>query len=89
MAARHAGRVEVDDGVAVPLDGGEDGLDVVRSLMPQAISKLCRPGGLIMELSPEQGDEVCTLARSLAPEGSFTLHKDLAGRQRAVVARLP
>jgi release factor glutamine methyltransferase len=80
---------EVRSEPLIALDGGEDGLDVVRSLMPQAISKLRRPGGLIMELSPEQGEEICALARSLAPEGSFALHKDLAGRQRALLARLP
>jgi release factor glutamine methyltransferase len=70
------------------LDGGEDGLDVVRSLVPQAISKLGRPGGLIMEISPGQGREVCRMAHALAPEGSFTLHDDLAGRQRAMLAKI-
>ena len=80
---------EVRSEPLIALDGGEDGLDVVRSLIPQAISKLHRPGGLIMEMSPEQGEEVCALARSLAPESSFALHKDLAGRQRAVLVRLP
>ena len=73
----------------VALDGGEDGLAVIRSLIPQAISKLRRPGSLIMEISPEQGEEVCALARSLAPDGDFILHKDLAGRYRAILARLP
>ena len=71
------------------LDGGVDGLGVVRSLVPQAISRLGRPGGLIMETSPGQGEEVCRLAHSLAPEGSFTLHNDLADRQRAMLARIP
>ena len=70
------------------LDGGEDGLGVVRSLVPQAISKLGRPGGLIIEISPGQGKEVCTLAHSLAPKSSFTLHEDLAGRQRAMLAKI-
>jgi release factor glutamine methyltransferase len=73
----------------VALDGGYDGLDVVRSLLPQAISKLRRPGAIVMEISPEQGDEVCLLASALAPNGDFTLHKDLSGRQRAVLARIP
>ena len=71
------------------LDGGKDGLDVVRSLVPQAISKLGKPGALVMEISPGQGEEICRLAHALAPEGDFTLHKDLAGRQRAVVAKIP
>ena len=73
----------------IALDGGEDGLDVVRSLVPQAITKLHGSGGLIMEISPEQGKEVYALARSLAPDGSFSLHEDLAGRHRALLARIP
>jgi len=73
---------------SIALDGGDDGLDVVRSLVPQALSKLRRPGGLVVEISPDQGEKVCALACSLAPEGSCTLHKDMAGRQRAVLVRL-
>ncbi|MBI4282501.1 MAG: peptide chain release factor N(5)-glutamine methyltransferase [Chloroflexi bacterium] len=80
---------EVRTETLVALDGGEDGLAVIRSLLPQAISKLRRPGSLIVEIAPEQGEEVCALARSLAPQGDFTLHKDLAGRNRAMLARLP
>lgn len=80
---------EVRTETMVALDGGEDGLAVIRSLLPQAILKLRRPGSLVMEISPEQGEEVCALVRSLAPEGDFTLHKDLAGRYRAMLARLP
>jgi release factor glutamine methyltransferase len=71
------------------LDGGEDGLEVMRLLVPQAISLLGRPGGLIVEISPEQGEDVCGLARSLTPDGSFTVYKDLTGRQRAMLARIP
>ena len=79
---------EVRTETLVALDGGENGLEVIRSLVPQALSKLRRPGGLIIEISPEQGEEVCSLARSVAPDGSFALHKDLAGRQRAVFAKI-
>jgi release factor glutamine methyltransferase len=80
---------EVRTETLVALDGGDGGLEVIRSLIPQAISKLRRPGGLIMEISPGQGIEVCALARALVPEGSFTLHNDLAGRQRAMLAKIP
>lgn len=80
---------EVRTETLVSLDGGEDGLEIIRSLVPQAISKLSRPGGLIMEISPEQGEEVCSLIRSVVSDGDCTLHKDLAGRQRVVFASLP
>lgn len=66
------------------LDGGADGLDVVRSLMPQAMSRLSRTGALIVEISPTQAGEVLALARSGFPQGEATIHKDLSGMERAL-----
>ncbi|MBF8266713.1 MAG: protein-(glutamine-N5) methyltransferase, release factor-specific [Dehalococcoidia bacterium] len=70
------------------LDGGLDGLEVVRSLIPQALAKLRRGGGLVVEISPTQRTEVCVLAGTMLPQGSFSLVKDLAGRERALLARV-
>lgn len=70
------------------LDGGEGGLEVVRSLLPEALAKLRRGGGLIVEVSPTQGTEVRALAGSMFPQGSFSLLRDLAGRERALLARV-
>jgi release factor glutamine methyltransferase len=70
------------------LDGGEDGLDVVRRLMLQTQRKLRRPGGLIVEISPTQGAAVRDLARDLLPEYEITLREDMAGRTRALLAIL-
>ena len=66
------------------LDGGADGLDVIRALMPQAWAKLRRPGALIVEISPPQAGEVLELAQAAFPQGEATIHKDLAGRDRAL-----
>lgn len=70
------------------LDGGMDGLDVVRSLIPQALEKLRRPGGLMIEVSPLQGAEVRRLAEEMLPGRTFEIFKDLAGRERALWATI-
>lgn len=67
------------------LDGGPDGLELYRRLVPQAEEVLCPGGYLLMEISPSQEKEV----PSLFPAGAWqlSLRKDLAGRIRLVVAR--
>ena len=70
------------------LDGGEDGLDAVRALVPQALERLREGGGLMVEISPTQGNEVRALAGGLLPQGSFKMVRDLAGKERALVARV-
>ena len=71
------------------LDGGEDGLDMIKDLIIQALAKLRRPGALIVEISPVQASEVLHLAQSTFPQGEISIHKDLAGRERALLAKAP
>ena len=67
------------------LDGGPDGLDLYRRLVPAA-RRLLRPGGtLLMEIGPGQGDACLDLVPPPAWE-SRLLH-DLASRERLVVAK--
>ncbi|MDY7100756.1 MAG: peptide chain release factor N(5)-glutamine methyltransferase [Actinomycetota bacterium] len=69
------------------LVAGPDGLDDLRRIVAGAPAWL-RPGGaLVVELAPHQAAEVAGLARAagLEPE----IGRDLTGRDRAVVARLP
>ncbi|MCD5406592.1 MAG: peptide chain release factor N(5)-glutamine methyltransferase [Desulfotomaculum sp.] len=66
------------------LDGGEDGLELYRVLIPQA-DQLIKPGGyLLMEIGPGQGQKLLDLVA--APKWHSKLDKDLAGRERLVVA---
>lgn len=73
---------------ALALDGGEDGLALVRRLVPGA-APLLRPGGtLLVEIHESHGEVVPRLCR----EAGFVeaqLHRDLAGLPRFVRARLP
>ena len=70
------------------LDGGDDGLDAVRALVPQARSKLQRPGVLILEVSPVNAGAALTLALAAFPDGDCSIHKDLAGRDRALLVKI-
>ncbi|WP_029893945.1 peptide chain release factor N(5)-glutamine methyltransferase [Desulfohalovibrio reitneri] len=70
------------------LEAGEDGLDCVRALLPEAARAL-RPGGwLLMEMGASQGAACLELAR-----GAGLVHpvirKDLAGLDRVLCAKSP
>ena len=71
------------------LDGGDDGLDVVRDLVPQARGRLRRSGVLILEVSPVNAVAAMELVRAVFPDGDCVVHKDLAGRDRALLAKTP
>lgn len=67
------------------LDGGRDGLELYRRLVPQARELLAPGGYLLMEIDPSQAP----LMSRLLPEGAwrYRVRRDLAGRQRLVVAQ--
>ena len=70
------------------LDGGPDGLDLIRSLLETAPPYL-RPGGvLLLEIGAGQGDAVTGLARRQFPHAGVQLHQDYAGLDRLVVVRV-
>ena len=66
------------------LDGGLDGLSVIRRLLAQAPAVL-RPGGaLLIEIGADQGQAALGLARSFFPRAAARLHTDLASRDRVL-----
>lgn len=66
------------------LDGGPDGLNLIRKFITHAPQYLC-PGGLIlMEIESGQGDAVCALAQDSITSGSIRLIKDYAGHPRLI-----
>lgn len=74
----------------VALDGGEDGLALVRRLLAQ-IAERVRAGraeqwrAAFLEIGATQGEAALSAARTLLPEARATLHRDLAGRDRVLV----
>ena len=75
---------ELDYEPALALDGGKDGLDLIRVALTQAPSAL-RPGGLVLfECDPAQVRRVVRLAQRQWPLAQVSVHKDLAGLDRVV-----
>ena len=66
---------------------GPDGLEVVRRLVAGAPARLAEGGHLLVEISPEQADDVCDLFRAEQQYAEITVLKDLAGRSRVVHGR--
>jgi len=73
---------------ALALDGGPDGLDVLRRVVAGAPSHLLPGGALLVEIHESHADAVPRLIRE-AGLAAAELHRDLAGLPRWVVARLP
>lgn len=73
---------------ALALDGGADGLDIIRRLLDLAPRHLA-PGGLILlEIEASQGLSVLSLAYDAFAEAKISLHQDLAGKDRLVQIQL-
>ena len=73
---------EVQQEPALALDGGPDGLDLIRRLLTQAESKLKDSGIILLEMDPDQISVVQELALQHFPEGSTSVEQDLAGMDR-------
>jgi release factor glutamine methyltransferase len=71
------------------LDGGADGLDLVRRLLEQA-PKVCNPGGLLLlEIGAGQGAAAAGIARGAFPDAEVNVLPDYAGHDRVVRVELP
>lgn len=69
------------------LDGGPDGLDVVRRIIGAAPNHLASGGQIFIEISPEQAAAVQGLFAGDRHYADMRALKDLAGRLRVVAAR--
>ena len=70
------------------LDGGGDGLDLIRRLLGQVAGRVRPYGRVLLEISPEQLESVCTAATASVPRAHVSFHRDLLGLPRAVEVRL-
>lgn len=66
------------------LDGGDDGLAVIRRLLTQAVSRLHPHGILLMEVGARQADAVRHLARASFPQARIGFIRDYAGHARVL-----
>jgi release factor glutamine methyltransferase len=69
---------------ALALDGGEDGLDSIRRLLEQAVTRLHPNGAIFLEIGWQQGQSAQALAQRYFPQASVTVLPDYAGHDRIV-----
>lgn len=70
------------------LDGGPDGLDLIRRLLRQVPSRL-NPGGLlILEIGYDQGERVVALCEEAFPGAAVEVRSDLVGLDRRVLVQV-
>jgi release factor glutamine methyltransferase len=89
----HAELARLDAGIRdfepkLALDGGADGLDVVRRIVDEAFARLVPGGVLALELQYDQADRVSEL---LAQVGLVDVERrrDYGGHERVVSAQKP
>ena len=71
------------------LDGGTDGLDVIKKLCVQAKSKLNKSGYLLLEIGMGQSQSISDILQELSPGIKIEFTSDLSGIERVVCATLP
>lgn len=71
------------------LDGGADGLNVVRRLLHLAPDWLAPNGMMLLEIEATQGTKALSLAYDSFEEVRLQLHQDLAGHNRILEIVLP
>ena len=78
---------EVSHEPQIALDGGHDGLDLLRRLIGESPRLLRKPGAIVLEVGEGQAGKVEALVRA---EGfhPVEVRKDLAGLERVVIGRL-
>ncbi len=69
------------------LDGGPDGLRLIRRLLRQAPAHLAPGGALFTEIGDEQGLAAAAAARSAFPQAKIEVRRDLASFDRVLVVR--
>jgi release factor glutamine methyltransferase len=67
------------------LDGGPDGLLLIKRLLVQAAPFVAAGAHLYAEIGDDQGAAVTACALATMPEADVTVEKDLAGRDRMLV----
>jgi len=71
------------------LDGGQDGLQIIRQLLAQAQTRISTSGKILLEIESGLGQETLRCARQAFPTAACTLIQDLAGKDRIVDIQLP
>jgi release factor glutamine methyltransferase len=71
------------------LDGGPDGLDLVRRLLDGLPAVLAPGGSAFLEIGADQGDRAAAEALARLPGWTVRVHPDLGGRPRVLAVATP
>ncbi len=66
------------------LDGGPDGLDLIRRLLVQTLGRVGKTFALMLEIGAGQDQAVQALCRAAFPDATIRVIKDYAGQNRVV-----
>ncbi|MBM3926664.1 MAG: peptide chain release factor N(5)-glutamine methyltransferase [SAR202 cluster bacterium] len=64
------------------LDGGPDGLNVIKRMLMQAKRKLAAGGSILLEIDEGQSEPLKAFSKDLFPNAAMSVEKDLAGLDR-------
>lgn len=67
------------------LDGGKEGLEIIKRLLEQAPEKLNAGGSILIEISPEQTSAVTEMAKRRFPLADISHTSDMLGFPRCVI----
>jgi len=67
------------------LDGGDDGLSIIRKILAETADHLHLGGMILIEIEAKQGDAVKEIASKNFPSADIHVKKDLAGHDRLLV----
>jgi release factor glutamine methyltransferase len=70
------------------LDGGADGLDLIRRLLTEAPEHLAPGGMMLLEIEASEGQAVLSLARAAFAKTEIQMHQDLSGHDRLVEVKV-
>jgi release factor glutamine methyltransferase len=87
--AQITGNPELTAEPRLALDGGADGLALIRRLLHDAPRVMRAGGALAIEIDPSQHEDAVMLAHVAFPDADITALRDLAGHHRHVTIRLP
>jgi release factor glutamine methyltransferase len=71
------------------LDGGVDGLTLIRHLLARAPEVLAPGGMMLLEIEASQGSAAVVLAGEVFPQAAVKIHQDLSGHDRLIEIQKP
>jgi release factor glutamine methyltransferase len=73
---------------ALALDGGPDGLELIKRCLRLAPAHICMPGMLLFEIEATTGNAALARARNAFPQAKISLLPDLTGKERLLTIEL-